>query len=246
MRFNQLSQGLLALVFISVFSFITSCSDEEGTEPKNEEPEVIDIPRDGLVAFYPMNGNMNDESGVGDSANGGFYGTPKPAELTADRYGNLNSAYKIETTNNLNTFQGTSDKFTYVGDVSYGIWLKSLTSGTILRNNFELRIWYDKESSMFLADNHTSYESDDLKISISNPGDWHFLSITWDNSNGILKFYLDGELVGQNNGNTSSYKNGGPNIGEDGFSGALDDFTIYKKALTDSEVKELYQQTFTK
>ncbi|MEZ4577795.1 MAG: hypothetical protein R2875_07210 [Desulfobacterales bacterium] len=48
---------------------------------------------DGLVAFYPFNGNANDESGNGN--NGTVYG----AGLTADRHGNLNSAYNFDGIN---------------------------------------------------------------------------------------------------------------------------------------------------
>jgi len=44
----------------------------------------------GLVAYYPFNGNANDESGNGN--NGTVYG----ATLTVDRLGNLNSAYSFD------------------------------------------------------------------------------------------------------------------------------------------------------
>ena len=45
------------------------------------------VPSDGLVAWYPFNGNANDESGV--SANGEVFS----AELTADRFGTPDEAY---------------------------------------------------------------------------------------------------------------------------------------------------------
>ena len=41
---------------------------------------------DGLIAYYPFNGNANDESGNGN--NGTVYG----ASLTTDRLGNPSSA----------------------------------------------------------------------------------------------------------------------------------------------------------
>ena len=44
----------------------------------------------GLVAYYPFNGNANDESGHGN--NGTVYG----ATLTADRFGRANSAYSFD------------------------------------------------------------------------------------------------------------------------------------------------------
>ena len=45
------------------------------------------VPTDGLVAWYPFNGNANDESGNGND------GTVVGASATIDRDGNLNSAY---------------------------------------------------------------------------------------------------------------------------------------------------------
>ena len=48
------------------------------------------LPQDGLVAWYPFNGNANDESGVG------FNGTAIGASLATDRNGNPNSSYYFD------------------------------------------------------------------------------------------------------------------------------------------------------
>src|SRR3989337_2787470 len=45
--------------------------------------------KDGLVAYYPFNGNANDESGNGN------HGTVNGATLTTDRLGKVNSAYSF-------------------------------------------------------------------------------------------------------------------------------------------------------
>jgi len=50
---------------------------------------------DGLVAYYPFNGNANDESGNGND------GTVTGAALTADRFGNPNSAYSFDGINDI-------------------------------------------------------------------------------------------------------------------------------------------------
>ena len=44
----------------------------------------------GLVAYYPFNGNGNDESGNGN------HGTVYGATLTKDRFGNSESAYSFD------------------------------------------------------------------------------------------------------------------------------------------------------
>ena len=45
------------------------------------------VPTNGLVGWWPFNGNANDESGNGNN------GTVNGATLTSDRNGNSNSAY---------------------------------------------------------------------------------------------------------------------------------------------------------
>ncbi len=44
---------------------------------------------DGLMAYYPFNGNANDESGNGNN------GTVNGATLTTDRFGDTDSAYSF-------------------------------------------------------------------------------------------------------------------------------------------------------
>ncbi|MBP9689799.1 MAG: VCBS repeat-containing protein, partial [Bacteroidia bacterium] len=52
------------------------------------------IPSNGLVAYYPFNGNAGDSSGFG---NHGTLGTSSAAPvLTSDRFGQLNSAYYFD------------------------------------------------------------------------------------------------------------------------------------------------------
>src|ERR1039457_3593245 len=51
------------------------------------------IPTNGLVVYYPFNGNANDASGNGNS------GTLDGATLTSDRFGHPNSAYYFNGVN---------------------------------------------------------------------------------------------------------------------------------------------------
>jgi hypothetical protein len=51
------------------------------------------VPAEGLVAWYPFNGNANDASG------NGHHGIVSNANLVADRFGNPNSAYDFNGKN---------------------------------------------------------------------------------------------------------------------------------------------------
>ena len=70
------------------------------------------VPTNGLVGYWPFNGNANDESGNGNN------GTTNGASLTTDRFGNANSAYN---------FNGISDNITIPNSTS----LSNMTSITI-------------------------------------------------------------------------------------------------------------------
>jgi hypothetical protein len=62
------------------------------------------VPTNGLVGWWPFNGNANDESGNGNN------GTVSGATLTSDRFGNSNKAYSF---NGLNDFI-QSDTISYL------------------------------------------------------------------------------------------------------------------------------------
>ena len=91
------------------------------------------VPTNGLVAYYPFNGNANDESGNGNN------GTVNGATLTSDRFGNSGKAYSfdgisnyIQTLNSGPTGTGITVSYWYksiqadpnVGVISFGgnIW----------------------------------------------------------------------------------------------------------------------------
>ncbi|MBU1873943.1 hypothetical protein KJ688_09490, partial [bacterium] len=50
---------------------------------------------DGLVAYYPFNGNADDESGNGHDGDT----TGHSPVITIDRFGNINSAYEFDSGN---------------------------------------------------------------------------------------------------------------------------------------------------
>ena len=49
------------------------------------------VPTNGLVGYWPFNGNANDESGNGNN------GIVNGATLSSDRYGNAGKSYSFRT-----------------------------------------------------------------------------------------------------------------------------------------------------
>jgi len=76
------------LLFTGILSFISS-----SLHPLFSSSLTAQIPSNGLVAWYPFNGNANDESGNGNN------GVVNGATLTADRFGNANGAYSFDGVN---------------------------------------------------------------------------------------------------------------------------------------------------
>jgi hypothetical protein len=83
------------------------------------------IPTDGLVAYYPFNGNVNDESG------NGYDGVSSGTALGNDRFGNSNKAC---------SFNGISSKI----DIPN-------SANIILTRNFTLSLW--EKTNQFYASN---------------------------------------------------------------------------------------------
>jgi hypothetical protein len=156
------------------------------------------VPKDGLVGYWPFNGNANDESGNGN------HGTVNGATLTSDRNGVANSAY---------SFDGTSN---YINSNVKNI------NGT----SFSLSVWFWVDDKGFMGGNHRTLfgsrtsGSDFLGVGFHNDGFhnepfiyfdlpttqrckieynlptdkiWHNIIVTLDENNQTI--YIDGKKV---------------------------------------------------
>jgi hypothetical protein len=214
------------------------------------EVEVISDPR--LVAYYPFNGNANDESGNGN--NGTVYG----ATLTADRFGNPNSAYSFDGISNYIKASSTNLP---TAERTVSLWFKANTI-----SNKPGLLGYGGNAcgtSWFFAFNFTYYYNgahcavNSIVYNVpSEPiSDWYHWVVTTDSSG--TKMYVNGILVASNTtfvnntyvnerdlgiGVISSPSGYVPytdyNVGY--FNGILDEIRIYNRALSSDEVNALY------
>lgn len=87
----------LTVSTIVLSGLLSSCENIKDLFGNENDPEQVaeeSYPYEGLVAFYPFNGNFNDESGyMNDGVN---YG----ARLTDDRLGKKSSAVSFNGVNN--------------------------------------------------------------------------------------------------------------------------------------------------
>ena len=79
------------------------------------------IPVEGLVAYYPFNGNPNDLSGHG---NDGILCGNNPPALTTDRFGRKNSAYELGGFKNYNYIRiPNSESLKFDKEMTISFWL---------------------------------------------------------------------------------------------------------------------------
>jgi len=202
-----------------------------------------DTRTNGLIAYYPFNGNANDASG--NNRNGTVYGSA----LTTDRFGNANSAYSFDGLGNyisLPTFQ-------IGGAFSLGAWVylnsndpdwqRIIDFGNGAENH-NLVVGIDNNRKMFVVGD----TAPNISTSEDFPtGQWVHVAATIDGSSGSVKIYWNGVLKGS--GTTSvppliSRTNqfiGKSNWAVDAyFGGRMDDLRLYNRVLSLSDIEALY------
>jgi uncharacterized protein (TIGR02145 family) len=203
---------------------------------------LMAIPVSGLLAYYPFNGNANDESGGNN--NGIVYG----ATLTKDLNGNPNSAYYFDGTGNYIQIPmvnwpafGTGDfaVCAWVNPLSFNDFLMILTDDVL--NNFQFNFNPGGGSIGFYLPG-TGFTSDSYSFTIST---WYHL--VGMRQNGFLKFYVNGQAYGSFISNESISKSSFIDIGfrtsnmAHPFHGSIDQVQIYNRSLTLTEIQQFYQ-----
>ena len=227
------------------------------------------IPNNGLVAYFPFNGNANDASGNGN--NGIIHG----AALTTDRFGNANSAYSFDGISNyIEVLDNTSLN---VSNITISAWINptafnSYLNGAGYWNNYSGFICKDAQSqtSQMCFTTAANANPSGLRVQAScTDGTYSDANIpnsvslnSWQHiiyifANGSVKIYKDGILVVEDNTNSGkllSNNNQPLLIGRtywypsaslliSYFTGKIDDIRIYNRALTNTEIQALYHES---
>ena len=199
-----------------------------------------------LVAYYPFNGNANDESGYNN------HGTVNGAALVADRFGNPNSAYQFDGINDYIKVPN-SESLNFKNSITVSFWIKAgeffereaypLSHGnweyrwkvsitdkrirwTIIRPDSVIKD-LDSETELTLNNLYnvtTVYNGSDYEIYINGK-----LDALSSFSGSILQTNID-FMIGQVLPGDNRYN----------FKGVLDDIRIYNYALSIQEIINLY------
>jgi len=217
------------------------------------------VPADGIIGWYPFNGNANDESG--NNNDGIVYGVA----LINDRFGNINSAYNYNGNGNYISVTPVNET-SFTNGLSISLWVK-ITSITSNQNNLSaflvsrgndvqtghFHVAYDQQSLSVVEGQHFQGDINGLGDSVYTlstvpypQSEWHHLVFVHNNQE--LKIYLDGVL---SNTTLDSSVIGEANMpilfGKHQnaafpyyLKGQLDDIGIWNRPLTLQEIGNLY------
>jgi hypothetical protein len=207
------------------------------------------VPTNGLVGWWPFNGNANDESGNGN--NGTVVGS---VSSTTDRNANSNAAFD---------FPGSSDSYINLGapnilklqnEITISVWF-TMVGGTygprLLQfgcGGQEFRV-----NALGTSDTSRSIEIgiNGLVIIVPNVSCpvWNNIIYTASRSTGFAEAYLNGTLVSTMQLSpilSTIFYSTDFNIGRmacplnDAWGGKIDDIGIWNRVLTQQEITDLY------
>jgi len=211
---------------------------------------------DSLVAYFPFNGDADDESGNGHN------GTVSGATLTTDRFGNTNSAYNFNgSTDFIDIGQASSlnlPEYTYSAWINLSAYPPGINlqdaAGTILDiggssvDQYMYVVNYNPYFGISGSGYYSGGGSYDARTGIlPNLNQWYHIAVT--RSNTSFKLFVDGLLIQNVPLTAASPDYGvsplvviGKRIGDlQYFAGKIDDIKICDIALTDARVQSLFQ-----
>jgi hypothetical protein len=213
--------------------------------------------KEGLVAYYPFNGNANDESGNllhGKTISG------SPLILGTDRFGEkisaLSSSSKQAIVCPTRAFIPITNSPRTVS-----LWFNVASNNTLQTLYACGKPWIKQGFSILLNNGFLLFSGYAYELSTSIPfkvGQWNHCLVTYDSSN--ICFYVNGELSltanqvnepeplplsNLNTINTGTHRIGISLLNWDETNGLIDDVRIYNRALSGGEAKALYDYEST-
>ncbi|MFN5325184.1 MAG: LamG-like jellyroll fold domain-containing protein [Bacteroidota bacterium] len=220
------------------------------------------VSTNGLVGYWPFNGNANDASGNGNN------GTVNGATVTTDRNGNANGAYSFDGVDDEFSI-GNSNSFDNLSQMTISIWVnfaslpnyQSALGGHNLFSKME-PVGANATGSFSI---YTEYDYDALRFDTRIGGGnqinlrfepfstflttntWNHIVAIYDGSKN--KIYWNGQLVAVSSNSVIGLidnttfdiytSNDYQNI--DRWNGKTDEISLWNRALTQQEITALYQ-----
>jgi PKD repeat protein len=218
---------------------------------------------EGLIAYYPFNGNANDMTGKGHN------GTPKFAVLTTDRFGNENAAYLFNGFNSSILVKDKIDLRLSQTDFTINYWVKldefnqSYGSAFLVKRGAgSLNGWgtsitgyasqFNTIKKLGGAFFHVSGGLDPFAVGNNQIelNKWCMITVVYNLKNKTVHLYINGQLDNVTN-NIPSPNASTPAdmfIGSDNYyvtnsyqvKGKIDDIGFYNRMLSNQEINRIY------
>jgi len=223
-----------------------------GTSVENVVLQVIEVPDNGPLAYYPFNNSANDESGNGN--HGTNTGSPTPC---ADRFSRADKAYSFDGTDDAVVINMSAAMTSYsVGPHSYSVWVnRPAGSGDVEfivdaggASQDQRGVRYSSEGYPSVKWVISSSSVNTTATTVPSYNVWHHLAGVYTGTE--VSLYVDGQLASSmpksGAGNVLSIMKIG-NISESAnpnqnFTGKIDDVRIYNRALSFQEVLDLFNE----
>ncbi len=207
--------------------------------------------RNGLVAYYPLDGNTSDVSG--NSVNGNNFGA------TYTQSGKVGSAYSFDGSDYIDLSAYSNSFPLSSSSRTIAMWMKPETNrGTMLYYGYSgnyyqemaLEVGYPSSGNIYWErwgnDITTSYDTSD--------GNWHLVVFRYSNEEGnVSGIWVDGNIqiagdVFQALNTPSGYSariGAAGNAGSTGsfYKGFLDEVAIWNRSLNTTEILQLYNES---
>ena len=201
---------------------------------------------EGIMAYYPLDGNAQDDSGHGKD------GVPYAVESATNRWGLANSALRFNGTNSY-IWIGTNVRSS---PLTASAWFQTVATtnalggggNVILRDRFNgWNLLVRMPSGRVSAEARPSGAGPVESGEGLNDGSWHMGTLTYDGYTTAV--YVDGTLAQRQTESPYldiDYQPGGLAIGRDGdaavlyFQGSIDDVALYNRALSANDIAQLY------
>lgn len=209
-------------------------------------------PSNGLIAYYPFNGNAGDSSGF-ENHGTVFSGVSN----TTDRKNIANKAFAFNGTTNayVNVPANVSLNTANLNNITISCWFKQNVATSLSRRlfsiqsagspavNYDLAYYYPTKKLEYINWNGTSFAVQFFTADTFSLNTWHFVALVIDSTN-TSKLYVNGVLQGTSTNTVVKPVNPILSIGRHltggwNFDGAIDEFRVYDKALTLAQINEL-------
>lgn len=233
-------------VSLLLVQLLISCNDQN--------PDTL---KEGLVAFYNFNGNILDQSG--NSHDGVATGGNYKLELGGNKSYNFNGSGDYITIKN-------EPSLNPVNSITISLWFRPVDYYGIGNDAIVVKPYTSHDAPFYqylmgISGSKNSYYSFGFSLNLNGEykiigtgtnfweeGNWYHLVGMYDGRS--LKFYVNGNLENtlpaegtMRAFNTDIFIARQPNL-EMNIPGTIDDLRIYNRALSEEEIKELYEEDF--